>query len=151
VQVFEQSCRIVGRLLKAERTVRNVRSVAVALLLEGYDLAVACQLGQNVAEGGLDRIAAAMQQHQERERRVRGAVNFIIEFEATDGSVTGFPSQVRCCSKFPSCMLGVTSVTNRTNLRCISSDKFWSTPCECQKMCYLPSQTKWRATGRSRE
>jgi hypothetical protein len=35
VQVVQQSGGVVGRLLKAERTVSNVRSVAVTLLLEG--------------------------------------------------------------------------------------------------------------------
>ncbi len=69
MQVFEQSCGILRRRIKAERAVSNIRSVSVALLLERNDLSVACQLGQNVAEGGLDRIAAAVQQHQRRARR----------------------------------------------------------------------------------
>jgi len=64
VQMFEQGCGIVRRLLKAEGSVSNVGRVAIALLLECYHLPVARQLGQNIAKGGSDRVAPAVQKHQ---------------------------------------------------------------------------------------
>jgi hypothetical protein len=60
--------------------------VAVAWLLDGYQLAVARQVGQNMTEGGPDCIAPAVQQQERRARRVRGAVDLVIDLRPLTGA-----------------------------------------------------------------
>jgi hypothetical protein len=59
VQMRQQRPGVVGRLLEAERPV-DIRRVPVALLLERDDLPGAGERRQDLAEGGLDRVAAAL-------------------------------------------------------------------------------------------
>src|SRR5690349_15160013 len=87
VQVIQQRRSVVRRLLEAERPVGNVRRVPVALLLERDDLPVTRKLRQDVAERGLDCVAATMQQYEWWPRSVGNAVNLKVNSQAVDGSI----------------------------------------------------------------
>jgi len=60
MEILEQRSRVICGLLEAERPVCNVRGMAISLLLKRDYLPVACDLRQHMAEGGLDRVSAAM-------------------------------------------------------------------------------------------
>jgi hypothetical protein len=57
------------------------------MLLERDYLPIARAPRQHLAEGSPYRVDAAVQQHQRRTRRVRGAVELAVDFEAVDGGI----------------------------------------------------------------
>ncbi|MNJ49071.1 hypothetical protein D3C77_442860 [compost metagenome] len=89
MQVSQQCCSVVGRLLETERSLGDVGGVAVALLLESNDLTLGRQRGKNLRKRRLDGVATTMQQHKRRLSSVSDAVSFEIEVQPIDGGVTG--------------------------------------------------------------
>jgi hypothetical protein len=66
MEILEQRSRVICGLFEAERSVCNVRGVAVSLLLKRVHLPVALEFRQHMAERGLYRVSAAMKPHKRR-------------------------------------------------------------------------------------
>ena len=66
LEMFQERCGVVGRLLERERSLGDVGSPTVPLLIEGNGLPGLGQVRQYLGERGLDGRAAAVQQDQRR-------------------------------------------------------------------------------------
>jgi len=86
-EVPEEGDGVSCRPGEGEGTAGDVGGAAVPLLLEGDHLPSRRQQRQDLAEGGVDGRAAAVQQEQRHLAGVFRAVNFVIDAQAIDRSV----------------------------------------------------------------
>ena len=88
VQIVQQRHGVVRRLHKIEWLLRNVGGVSETLLLKCNHLPIARQQRQQMTEGGFNRVAATMQEHEGRTGRIHRTMNFIIETETVNRGIT---------------------------------------------------------------
>lgn len=86
-KIVEQRGGVVGKLLEAEWPLGHVGRVAVPLTFERNDPPAPCKFRENLVERRLDRVPAAMKQHERRCCLTHRAMHFVVQLDTVDRGV----------------------------------------------------------------